>query len=728
MAGDGIGRRDFLKAGIALSAGTAAASTVGCTMARSRDVTFHEAGRASNRLRGFIVSDAHFGWPSSSQPSNDRIAAAIANILRKFPDLDVFIDSGDPHHNIARDSDLEDWTDIIANGIGSIPFLFVGGNHDCQVWDHGYDPEERTMELASLSTRPYYSMDIKGVHIVCLPQLIYFSYMSEEALEWLKLDLEAAAGRTTLIISHNSLLGTTFPEDGGDTGYRVQAMSQDVYSVIDSHPNVMGWFHGHNHDYVAVLREGIPHVSNGRIGGFDPSPNRRFGNLDNLGGIFFEITPHGMRIGAYSGAEDRWLPGFVSPGKDFLEIKRPMTVDAKSPSTFCHGHGASAPGTILPIRRHVASPTNDAELRVRASKKPFVNEDVNFRVYTQRLNRNYRTKHLGGFSLEPHQGNELRDDLTWNWNNPGITLLPNHVTKRLVTYGINESQFAYLRVDPERQFELDLRLYMEVAGVVVTPTVSLWTSDKTEVARMELEDFRPQAGESVLRKTFDFKGFSLPRSIHDDPMSDRRFQLVVEVAFTNLDHIIEVHRMGIRQFESTSGSNAVHINGRQILALDKYPTEKPIVRRVALPQESRLAIRPDSTDGRLLCWHIREFAPQIQVRNATVAFREGVYHIGKPRNRFSRNHRVVIVPLPRRHMPHVSATEGVEKSGILTDQLLGSEVSIKVLKLVAREAYVEFVTAGRKGRITGGEVVESNRPDTIRVLIREPGVVKAKFV
>ena len=69
-------------------------------------------------FKGFIVSDSHFGWAHKMQPTIEEQAAAIKNILNKFPDLDIFLDTGDAHHNDHHNNAnphkaRKDWVDII---------------------------------------------------------------------------------------------------------------------------------------------------------------------------------------------------------------------------------------------------------------------------------------------------------------------------------------------------------------------------------------------------------------------------------------------------------------------------------------------------------------------------------------------------------------------------------------------------------------------------------------
>ena len=184
------------------------------------------------RLKGFIVSDAHFGYRDPMQPKVEESRRAVENIVSRFPDLDVFVDTGDAHHSDAGDDARGNWTDIVAGCCGPRPLLYCMGNHE-----HGHeinagpeDTEARTNRLGSLSCRAYQSWTLKGIHFVAAPQLLNAVYVTEELLEWLELDLTVHRDMTTIIFSHNSLKGTTDPDY--DFGYRLVVNSRQVLALF----------------------------------------------------------------------------------------------------------------------------------------------------------------------------------------------------------------------------------------------------------------------------------------------------------------------------------------------------------------------------------------------------------------------------------------------------------------------------------------------------------------
>ena len=234
------------------------------------EITETQAGRTSSPevLKGFIVSDAHFGWPSEQQPSPQKQREMIAHIHDRFPDLDLFLDTGDAHHSSLGqrvDAARRDWSDIIANQSNQAPFYYVPGNHDIVSPVDG-DAERRCCRMGSMSYRPYYSFDIKGIHFVSVPELEHPVWVNKETLDWLRLDLELNRDKSVILLSHNNVKGTT-ADDNFMLGYRGLANSEDILNLIVPHPNILAWMHGHNHDYVIKESHRRLFVSNGRIGG-----------------------------------------------------------------------------------------------------------------------------------------------------------------------------------------------------------------------------------------------------------------------------------------------------------------------------------------------------------------------------------------------------------------------------------------------------------------------------
>ncbi|GAA4822136.1 hypothetical protein GCM10011365_24910 [Marinicella pacifica] len=292
-------RRAFLKATVA--AGSAPLILSACTdqnISHSKD---------ANSISGFIFSDAHIGWEHEMQPSLETQAEMIKRIKEFFPHLDLVFDTGDVYHahikepgrKIARDF----WLSKMAGEFPTSLVHYIPGNHELGVGLK--DAEITASELGSMNLRPYYSFDYKGIHFISLPQLLSTILISRESLNWLKQDLLINREKTTLIFSHNCLKETTFTND--ETGYREIVNSDEVYKIINEYNNVIGWFHGHNHQYEIVKKHERLYVSNGRIGGFNPPKHWGDFGQGHLGGIYFEINHIGLNVKCFSATENCFL-------------------------------------------------------------------------------------------------------------------------------------------------------------------------------------------------------------------------------------------------------------------------------------------------------------------------------------------------------------------------------------------------------------------------------------
>ncbi len=305
-------------------------------------------------IKGFIVSDAHIGWNHKDQPTVEEQKLACQNINAQFPDLDLVFDTGDAHHGSLNEPKRvvarTHWQENIANQFPTTPFHYVPGNHE--LGKGVGDPELTACRLGSMPFRPYYSFDYKGIHFISLPQLFHTIYITQETINWLQLDLLINQNKSTLIFSHNSLKGTTF--NNGETGYRCLANSEQIMKVIDKNPQIMGWFHGHNHQYEVVNKNNKLFVSNGRIGGFVPPENWGPFGQGHLGGIYFEVNKKQLEVRAYSSTQSKFLDELGMPNLS-NKVEQKTSFNSASPFNYYFGHGASSAGINYKYFNHYHS-------------------------------------------------------------------------------------------------------------------------------------------------------------------------------------------------------------------------------------------------------------------------------------------------------------------------------------------------------------------------------------
>jgi hypothetical protein len=427
-------RRDFLKV---YGAGVAAAllpSNVWAMGSKHNDV-----------LRGFIVSDAHFGWDGDEQPQIEEQRAAMKHIISTFENLDLMIDTGDAYHgNLkgeVREKSAGDWTDIISGETGSLPMLYVPGNHEIMGWREG-DPEWRCNRLGSLPCRPYYSFDIKGIHFVSVPELMMAVYINKETIEWLKLDLAVNRDKTVILLSHNNISGTTTPDE---EGYRGLVNSAELYDIIKANPNVIAWMHGHNHNYQIVQEENCMYVSNGRIGGFDPSKGQY-----GIGGIYFEISESLLDVKCYSAEFKRFLGPDDGP-QLAGRMKTRTTLEPLKPMAYSFGTGGARDTERIPMVNHYTSKSASAKLYITGAEDEIINEDTRLNYYQCRPSN----KHMQLFGFIVRDPKDL-----WRWDNPGITLFERSDGKdiRVTAPHYGAGMCSYYRCPPDQEYEVTLEL------------------------------------------------------------------------------------------------------------------------------------------------------------------------------------------------------------------------------------------------------------------------------
>ncbi len=634
-------------------------------------------------LRGFIVSDAHFGWVNEQQPSVKEQAEMMERIVKKFPSLDCFIDTGDGFHNDASKDDIRDWSDTIAGGCGTFPFYYVTGNHEIASGEYEYpsdlkgDPEWRVNNLGSFHCRPYYSFNIKGIHFVSLPELIMMSYISEETLEWLKLDLKVNKDMTTVILSHNSLEGTT--DKFEDTGYRRIANSGEVFEIFEKNPQIVAWMHGHNHNYDLITRKNMMYVSNGRIGGFNPEKDDPAVD-DNLGGIFFEIKKDKFEVRAFNASEDK----FFDETEGHEELSKSLNIttsfDKESPFEVCYGKGGAYDGEMIPVWHHHAGKSLERKLYMAGSKKVVINENSDLSVFTQRVNENWQTKHLPGFSFEPGEENEKKIDESWKWLNPGVKIKADgdeSYEKTMYAPGKRVSHRSYyscvagkkykVRVTGEFPEGANLRFLCEVRDRTNTRLVNL------ESSVMELNKDKP-----VTEHVFSIPELELSEIIYNDCRTDNILNMAVGAKFSNFkeDVIIKKFEIFLAESEDKTVNPGVYFD-KELYGYSGALSDKETVSfKLPSSNDKRSVLRIKAEGSGTLNWLVKETKVQWQVRNAPAVLLGDYLEVGKLRNDLTEKEEVIIAPtMPVEH-PYVHRLRHIQ--GAIISLARGNKEKISV--------------------------------------------------
>ena len=685
-------------------------------------------------LKGFIVSDAHFGWLGKDQPSNEEIHEAVNRILKRFPDLDLFIDTGDAHHNYAREKSKGDWLENIANHCGMLPFFYVAGNHEN--WTSRttpapwvtYDSELECAKLGSMPLELYYSFDYKGIHFISLPQLMNQAYISDAEIDWLELDLEIAKDRSTIILSHNSIQDTT--EYFSDIGYRQTANSQRLLKLFSEHPNIISWMHGHNHTYEVIYKYNMVFVSNGRIGGFNPQFPGSYGK-DNLGGIYFEVSEKNFVVRGYSATRECFIDEL--PDHDHVQHKesRETSFDKNSGFAFNIGAGKQAAGTARKINHHFAG--GNRRLLARRAASQVINENPDLSVYTQRKNKNWRTKHLAGYSFMPLEENEVKEDPNWEWTEDGVIIFkrdPSAGPKTIFTPEIDISSRSYYKCVPGKKYRIRIEVDSPSAKAGLSFIFLVHDRNYSKIWESRSRSVQLKRGMNRYTHVFEVPLFQFPETLYHSMQSENTFHFAAGAEFSNLDGDILLKSVAITCEESRidkiSDGIDFRLNNRQIHLQNREDSEQ--ICHGILPSNPDYFenIRTGENTG-ITSWILRHEAPAWQVRNATVHEREGTLHVGPLRNRFSGKDEIVIVPTSPCLHPFVHKSRGINDlkikplGGLNTEKLVieVGEVTLNgfsELEILGELRPLNVLNAVNWSYDTGRLVIKANQNSSIEII------------
>jgi len=625
-------------------------------------------------LRAFIVSATHFGWDDPKHPAPEKQKQAIAAIRRRFPDLDVMFDTGDPHHNgpnHERDGARGDWSDIIMYQDDPIPFHYIPGNHDI-AHASDCDVEFRCAALGSHEARPYYSLDIKGIHFISVPELNHTVYVTRELLEWLRLDLELNKNKTTLLLGHNSLIGysKTYEE-----GYRGLINTKEILDLMNAYPNCVAWMYGHNHNYEVVKKNNKLYISNGRIGGFDPSKGKH-----GLGGMHIEITPGKIDIRAYSAEFGKFVEELDTsePFRGTLQLR--TSLDPAAPPAYSAGAGMTCDGAKSPVHHHFTpAPETPAELYLAGVAGATLNEDPGFSLYMVRKSSNDRQ--LMACSIRG-------DKNSYDWKNPGVLMRPLDKRRVMTLPRANSNQYTYYRVAAGRDYEITLDLQgMDGGGQPILVRAKLYDRDGAQVMAAPLGQYTLAGERQQIVMPVKFPASKITKSIYTDENSDNVFNFSVEIEFAGLKKPVMLHRVAI----GFAGATAQTRRPSLTLAGEKHTADATLAPgeyrgfAMAKPRAGRRSVAAMEAAGNgMATWLYRIPNLQWQVLGAPVEDRPASLLVGPMRNLFSRRKQVAITPCSDyRAKTFVSRLRNIDSAEIFPLEKNNDRITVKIHKLLA---------------------------------------------
>ena len=636
-------------------------------------------------LKGFIVSDAHYGWDSPQQPTPEAQARNLQTILKRFPDLDLMLDTGDAFHSNldpqVADAARTHWSAGVANGCKTVPFFYLPGNHDLAAWWWPEDAEWRDDDFGAMPCRPYFSFDLKGIHFIAIPELQDAVFISRETMEWLKLDLEINKDRTIVMLAHNNIVGTTTPL--GEPGYRGLVNGNEVITLFQKYPNVLSWMNGHNHTFEVMQKYNMLFVSNGRFGGFVPPPAWQNGPR-HVGGIYFEVHAKKLVVRSYSAEADKF---FDEMGYRELssELARPTTVQPDQAFTYSYGVGGMVDGQKIPAFNHYAGPAGSSELFVTGTELAEINDDPTFLNYAFRdvgSLGNRWTLFSASVRYEPMF---IKENTTWKWENPGFRLLAQPDPAKPLDLCVPDymvGKYEYYRCAPGNTYEVALDLESISGGQKLQ--LDLLFRDKLgrDLATVPLT----QADLAPGKRTYSGRG-KLPaqendESIYSDPSNDNMIQLTMRARFTSVTNDVIVHRVSIRVAgaEAETFDPVVLVNGLRFAHQGKVGAGEIIRFDIPSPSSFRDVYEVRAGGSKRAAWIVRHHARDWQVRNASVADHGDHLEIGPLRNRWSPDKEVVIVPLTGASEAYIHRLQNIQSAKIYPLNRKNSTLQVQVAK------------------------------------------------
>ncbi|MGM9743261.1 MAG: metallophosphoesterase family protein [Candidatus Cryptobacteroides sp.] len=677
-------------------------------------VAMASAQSISESLKGFIVSDSHFGWENDQQPAPEQQYEAITKIRERFPDLDVFIDTGDAHHNgLDRDKERGDWTDIILSQDIPVPFYYVPGNHEI-THANDRDCEFTCSVLGSHEFRPYYSFDIKGVHFVSVPELIRAVYIPEELIEWLKLDLELNKDKTTILLSHNNLIGKskTF-----EPGYRGVVNTNEILDIMNAYPNCIAWMYGHNHNYEIVKDGKKAFVSNGRIGGFDPSKGEH-----GLGGIYFEVSRDQVDIICYSAEYDKFIDELDGSGCYRTSIAMRTSLDSQARPAYSIGSGRAKDGEVMPLYHHNISLSDHMSVYMKALSGKTMNDDPEFRYFMCRnADKEKKDNQLMGCSISNNKS-------SYKWMDPGVLLFASEKPQTVSFPRGGHNKYTYYRVAPDKEYEIELDI--EPKGkkgqrVAICPV--LHDRYGRVVAEGQRKEFILEEDRQVIKATFDFGDNNTDSTIYSDGALDNVLNASVDVEFSNLVSDVLIRRCEIRY------RNAAEFPQEASLSIDTDKVEFDNLsggiseRTMRMRTGNRTPVGLSVQDNGTVAWLLKMDELEWQVLGAPCADKDKSFVVGPLRNAYSHKKEVSI----NKYQDYLNSIfvckmRNIDLAEIYPLEKGNAEIIVDVKRCISDNPEIVIYSAGKKLKIVGAESVR--REGLLYILkVKEGSRIRARI-
>ncbi|HEY1992206.1 MAG TPA: metallophosphoesterase [Gammaproteobacteria bacterium] len=210
------GRRELLKCMAAAGAGVLWTMKAGVLSAKTLDGL---AAAADSDFSFVQVSDTHVGFHQAANPdvlATFQQAVAHVNALGRAPSF--VLHTGDVSH--LSKSEQFDAAQQAFKGIKADQWFFTPGEHDT-IGDDGAEFFRRFG--GGVNGNGYYSFDYKGMHCLCLVNVMGFqagslAQLGDAQLEWAEQDLKQVSSSTPILVFAHIPLWTVYEPWGWGTG------------------------------------------------------------------------------------------------------------------------------------------------------------------------------------------------------------------------------------------------------------------------------------------------------------------------------------------------------------------------------------------------------------------------------------------------------------------------------------------------------------------------------
>ncbi len=456
-------------------------------------------------------------------------------------------------------------------------------------------------------------------------------------------------------------------------------------------------------------------VSNGRIGGFDPS----YGKY-GIGGSYFEVSAKGLTVKCYSAGRKEFLDTLNSSLTQTLP--RETSFNPNRGYAYSYGVGGAVNGERIPAYHHHVGEDAQSELFLTGCDHTIINDDPRMTQYTERKLGRKLEKIL--ISARVDNGNA-----GYEYLDPGIRLKANENGTATVTMpSDNNGKFTYYRCPPGKQYKVSVLMNVgRKKGQKVCLRLHVHDIQGRRLCTRQSEEIDLKKGRQNLERLIEVPEIDDIETIYDNPASDNLVNVSIEVRFTEMRRDIDIFSITLEQ-QNTSQNTidaGVIVEGtphRIDGMLDKGKTARiPI----ACPQNAKSVNEIVAAGNRRLTYLIRHSGLQWQVRNATAKYGEQCIEIQEMRNTLSDKMEIIITPFGKYSNPYLHRIRKAEQIKFHPFNAKDKTLTVKIGK-AHPGAEMEFVSNLRPKSVDGIDNW-GYANNLVTLNLDRPGTVKLKF-